>query len=84
MCNVRYGMNLRYATIWDFPLCLLAFSQIVSFSHGARQWGKQIVIGLVALLCVQELSQYHTFFVREGLYELGPYDLLHAVKILKD
>jgi len=84
MCNVRYGMNLRYATIWDFPLCLLAFSQIVSFSQAAKQWGRQIVIALVALLCVQELSQYHTFFVREGLYELGPYDLLHAVKILKD
>ncbi len=28
MCNVRYGMNLRYTSIWDFPLRALAVAQI--------------------------------------------------------
>lgn len=28
MCNVRYGMNLRYANMWDMPLRLLAFTQL--------------------------------------------------------
>ena len=26
MCNIRYGMNLRYTTIWDMPLRYLAMS----------------------------------------------------------
>ena len=26
MCNVKYGMNLRYANMWDMPLRFLAFS----------------------------------------------------------
>ena len=28
MCNVRHGMNLRYATIWDLPLRVLVFAQL--------------------------------------------------------
>jgi hypothetical protein len=28
MCNVRYGMNLRYTTIWEFPLRALAVVQL--------------------------------------------------------
>src|SRR5438128_90719 len=29
MCNVKYGMNLRYANMWDMPLRFLAFSFLV-------------------------------------------------------
>src|ERR1041384_5697483 len=29
MCNVKYGMNLRYANMWDLPLRFLAFSELV-------------------------------------------------------
>src|SRR5205085_2743655 len=32
MCNVKYGMNLRYANMWDLPLRFLAFSQILWFA----------------------------------------------------
>ena len=28
MCNVKYGMNLRYGTIWDLPLRALAAAQL--------------------------------------------------------
>ncbi len=83
MCNVRYGMNLRYAIIWDLPLCLLAFAQITWSARGAGAWARYVVPTLVALVCLHELHQYRVFFVQESLYELGPFDLLHAVKILK-
>lgn len=33
MCNVRYGMNLRYTSIWDLPLRALAAAQV-----GAIAW----------------------------------------------
>ena len=31
MCNIKYGMNLRYANMWDMPLRFLAFGQIAAF-----------------------------------------------------
>ena len=39
MCNVRYAMNLRYATIWDLPLCALALGQLGDLTEvfGRRQ-----------------------------------------------
>jgi hypothetical protein len=83
MCNVRYGMNLRYATMWDLPLSLLAFAQ-VSWSIGAAEsWKRYLLPAVIALLCLHEWHQYHVFFVRGALYELAPADLLNAVKILK-
>jgi len=30
MCNLKYGMNLRYANMWDVPLRLLAVSALVA------------------------------------------------------
>jgi 4-amino-4-deoxy-L-arabinose transferase-like glycosyltransferase len=83
MCNVRYGMNLRYATIWDLPLCLLAFAQLARSARGAGAWSRYVLPALVGLLCLHELNQYRVFFNEAALYELGPADLLNAVKILK-
>ena len=36
MCNVKYGMNLRYANMWDLPLRFLAFSEIVALASWAK------------------------------------------------
>jgi hypothetical protein len=83
MCNIRYGMNLRYATIWDLPLCLLAFAQLARSARGAGAWARYVLPALVGLLCLHELNQYRVFFHQAALYELGPADLLNAVKILK-
>jgi 4-amino-4-deoxy-L-arabinose transferase-like glycosyltransferase len=83
MCNIRYGMNLRYATIWDLPLCLLAFAQLARSARGAGAWARYVLPALVGLLCLHELNQYRVFFNQSALYELGPADLLNAVKILK-
>lgn len=83
MCNVRYAMNLRYASIWDLPLCALAVAQIGDLTKvfGRRQ-------ALVAALCIiaicgYGLRQYLVFFSDFGLYELVTEGLLRAVKILK-
>jgi len=83
MCNVRFGMNLRYATIWELPLCALATVQV---GEMARPFGKRgpLVYGLIlSALCVYSLHQYEVFFVNCNLYELVSEGLLRAVKILK-
>src|SRR2546430_14024942 len=38
MCNLKYGMNLRYATIWDMPLRFLAFSSLTIILAPLRRW----------------------------------------------
>ncbi|MES2570024.1 MAG: glycosyltransferase family 39 protein, partial [Verrucomicrobiota bacterium] len=83
MCNVRFGMNLRYATIWDLPLRALAIAQIAIL---ARPHGRQTVLVttvLVACLCAYEFRQFGIFFQDFGLYELASEGLLRAIKIIK-
>ncbi len=83
MCNVKYGMNLRYATIWDFPLRVMAFGQLclMTRSLGPRQ--PLVLVVAVAALCAYDLRQYLIFFADAKLYELASEGLLRAVKILK-
>jgi len=83
MANIRYGMNLRYTNMWDFPLRYLAAGCLFDL---ARSLGKHrnLWLGLgVAAVCALELRQYQIFFVQHDLYELAPEDLLRAVNILK-
>lgn len=83
MCNVKYGMNLRYANMWDMPLRFLAFSSLVAMVAPVRRY-QNVVLGVaVAFICAIELSQYNVFFVKFGLYELVTEGLLRAVNILK-
>jgi hypothetical protein len=83
MCNVRYGMNLRYASIWDLPLRVMAAAQVTALSSrfGARQ-ALALTLGIVAI-SAYELRQYWTFFMNFPLYELVTEGLVRAVKILK-
>jgi 4-amino-4-deoxy-L-arabinose transferase-like glycosyltransferase len=83
MCNVKYGMNLRYANMWDMPLRFLAFSQITYLFSSLRRYGTVIVVVVVGLLCAVELRQYLVLTVRYPLYELVSEGLLRALKILK-
>jgi len=83
MCNVKYGMNLRYANMWDLPLRLLAFSQIVWLASFAKQFRGAIIAGAVVFLAVIEFHQYIVLAVHYPLYELISHDLLEALKILK-
>ena len=49
MCNLKYGMNLRYANMWDMPLRFLAFGQIVAFSAPASRYRTLILCGAVGV-----------------------------------
>jgi hypothetical protein len=83
MCNLKYGMNLRYANMWDVPLRLLAVSALVAVVAplGRRS---QLVLGVaLALLCAVEMRQYIILFVQYPLYELVTEGLLRALHILK-
>jgi 4-amino-4-deoxy-L-arabinose transferase-like glycosyltransferase len=83
MCNVKYGMNLRYANMWDLPLRFLAFSQIVWLASFAKQFRGAIIAAAVGLLVAIEFHQYVVLAVRYPLYELITHDLLKALSILK-
>ena len=85
MCNIKYGMNLRYANIWDTPLRVLALNQMnlhLQFAADATGWPFSFDGG-VGLLCALELRQYVILFVHYPLYELVSEGLLRALKILK-
>ena len=83
MCNVKYGMNLRYANMWDLPLRFLAFSEIVWLASLVKRFQTQIIVAGVVLLAAFEFHQYFVLAVRYPLYELITHDLLQALSILK-
>jgi len=83
MCNIKYGMNLRYANMWDMPLRCLAFGQIAAFCARLGRHRTLILCGAVGLVCAVELRQYIILFVQFPLYELVPEGLLRALHILK-
>src|ERR1043166_2871282 len=83
MCNVRYGMNLRYTNMWDLPLRFLAVCCLLGLTARFARW-QNVVLGVsVAAICALELNQYYVFFAKFGLYELVTEGLLRAVNILK-
>jgi 4-amino-4-deoxy-L-arabinose transferase-like glycosyltransferase len=83
MCNLKYGMNLRYANMWDLPLRILAFSTLTGFAVSLQRYRIVALAVAIALLCVLEYRQYLILFVNFPLYELVPAGLLRALHILK-
>ena len=84
MCNVKYGMNLRYANMWDMPLRFLAFSSLVALVTPLPRPHRNIVLGAaVVLICTIELRQYYILAVQYPLYELITEHLVRALQILK-
>ena len=83
MCNVKYGMNLRYANMWDLPLRFLAFGQIAWLASFPKRFKTAFIPGAVVLLAAIEFHQYIVLAVRYPLYELITHDLLQALQILK-
>jgi 4-amino-4-deoxy-L-arabinose transferase-like glycosyltransferase len=83
MCNIKYGMNLRYANMWDMPLRFLAFSQIALLFGSIQRHRTLLICGAVGLVCAMEFRQYVILFVQNPLYELVSEGLLRALHILK-
>ena len=86
MCNVKYGMNLRYATIWDLPIRYLAFTQLTACAWriGGRRYASWLLVGGMMVLCAYDLHQWQILFVDSHLLELVSEDLLRAVKMVKE
>ncbi len=83
MCNLKYGMNLRYANMWDMPLRVLALGRLLALLQFAGRWRTQLTIVAVSAICLVELRQYCLLFVQYPLYELVTEGLLRALHILK-
>lgn len=83
MCNIKYGMNLRYANMWDMPLRFLAFSQLIAWGSLFRKYQTTLITAAVLLISAFELRQYFVLAVHYPLYELVTEGLLRALKILK-
>jgi len=85
MCNVKYGMNLRYANMWDMPLRLLAFTQLGWLAaRFPKNWMNPALGVFVVGLCAFDLHQYQVLFVNfDRDYEMITSNLMHALKILK-
>jgi Dolichyl-phosphate-mannose-protein mannosyltransferase len=83
MCNVRYGMNLRYANMWDVPLRFLALSMLADVTTPLQR-RRNLTLGIaVAVICALELRQYLILFVEYPLHELASEGILRALHILK-
>jgi 4-amino-4-deoxy-L-arabinose transferase-like glycosyltransferase len=83
MCNLKYGMNLRYANMWDVPLRFLALSALAGLIAPLRLRRNLVFSLAVAAICIFELRQYLILFVYFPLYELVSEGLLRALHILK-
>ena len=83
MCNIKYGMNLRYANMWDLPLRILAFSQLVRISSFIPRWRLSSLVTMTGLVCAVEFRQYIVLAVNYPLYELVTPGLMTALRMLK-
>jgi hypothetical protein len=84
MCNVRYAMNVRYATIWALPLAVFASAQIIHVAGFARRYSKTVAFLVIAGISLFNLRQYKVFFVDHSIYEPVPTATLRAIKIIKE
>jgi hypothetical protein len=83
MGNIKYGLSVRYTTIWDMPLRFLAVTQLALLSLRAGRWST-VIFGVAAVgLVVFELNQYRIFCVNFPAYALTDGELLRALQILK-
>lgn len=83
MCNLKYGMNLRYANMWDIPLRVLAVSCLTSLTAPFARYRTTVLTGVIAVICAFEMRQYILLCVDYPLYELVTEGLLRALQILK-
>jgi len=84
MCNVRYGMNLRYTSIWALPIAAFAAAQLLSLARRAGRHQVIVAVALFAGVCATDLRQYKVFFHDHAIYELAPEGLLRAIRMIKD
>ena len=85
MGNLRYGINLRFANMWDFPLRWLAAAPILLWVDKARspKAGAWLYYVALANICALEYLNYLDLFVRSELYDPTSSNLMRALDMLK-
>jgi hypothetical protein len=83
MCKLRYGMNVRFATIWALPITVFAVAQVLYFTDRLGRHARVSAIALIGFMSAYSLRQYNVFFVDYPIYEPIPISTLRAVDILK-
>ena len=56
MTNVKNGMNLRYATMWDMPIRYLAAGQLFRTASLVRRAPQLIAVGLITFVVLLNSS----------------------------
>jgi len=83
MVNVKNGMNVRYATMWDIPLRFLAAGTILRLAAGLKRWPLAATVLLVAAVGAIELHQYFVIFVQHDIGEPVTEALMYATGIIR-
>jgi len=83
MVNVKNGMNVRYATMWDIPLRFLAAGTILRMTAGVKRWPLAATALLVAAIGAIELNQYFLIFVQHDIGEPVTQALMYATGIIR-
>jgi len=83
MVNVKNGMNLRYATMWDMPLRYLAAGPILQMAAAVRRWPVLAAVALLAVVCGMELHQYSLIFVQHDTGDPITQFLMYALEIVR-
>ncbi|MEQ1859060.1 MAG: phospholipid carrier-dependent glycosyltransferase [Chthoniobacteraceae bacterium] len=83
MAGVRYGVSLRFANLWDFPLCFLAASAVFALVENLRWRPLLAATAALVLVAASEMHQYRRIFVARNVHDPITPELLRAVDILK-
>jgi len=83
MVNVKNGMNLRYATMWDMPLRYLAAGMILQLAGAVRRWPIATAVMLVGVIGAVEFHQYAVIFVQHGVQDPITLYLMYALQIVR-
>ena len=83
MVNVRNGMNVRYATMWDMPLCYLAAGPILQMAGALRRAPVVAAVILLAVVGGVELHQYCVIFVQHDVGDPITQFLMYSLEIIR-
>jgi 4-amino-4-deoxy-L-arabinose transferase-like glycosyltransferase len=83
MGNIKYGLSVRYTTVWDVPLRFLAAAQLLRLSTLTGRWATLTFAVAAIALATFELNQYRIICVNFPAYALTDGELLTALRILK-
>lgn len=83
MVNVRNGMNVRYATMWDMPLRFLAAGPLLQMAGAVRRAPGLAAVLLLAAVAASELHQYWLLFVSHDIGEPVTQYLMYALELIR-